>query len=196
GGGHGGGAGHGGGGHGGFGGAHRGYGYHGGYAGGRSGYSYRGGYGGWRGGYGGWRGGYGYYGGWGLLGYGLFFSTLPLYYSTFWWDGIPYYYGDDNYFMWNEGVGQYETVRPPAEVANQVATQAPTDLFAYPKSGQSTEQQARDRYECHRWAADQSGFDPAQSGGVSATAAPQAGNIAAAATAAAPNKRQEYMRAQ
>jgi len=124
----------------------------------------------------------------------LFFSTLPLYYSTLWWDGVPYYYGDDNYFMWNEGVGEYETVRPPPEVADQVAVQSPTDLFVYPNNGQSTEQQARDRYECHRWAADQSGFDPTQSRGTPAPAATQVGNTAA--PAAVPTNRQDYMRAQ
>jgi len=37
-----------------------------------------------------------------------------------------------------------------------------TDLFAYPKSGQSLEQQTRDRNECHNWAVTQSGFDPAR----------------------------------
>ena len=37
---------------------------------------------------------------------------------------------------------------------------AATDLYIYPKNGQSEETQRRDRYECHVWAADQSGFDP------------------------------------
>ena len=30
--------------------------------------------------------------------------------------------------------------------------------------GQSEEQQATDRYQCHQWAADQTGFDPTQPG--------------------------------
>jgi len=38
---------------------------------------------------------------------------------------------------------------------------APT-VFAYPKQGQSKEQQAKDRSECNAAAASQSGFDPAQ----------------------------------
>ncbi|MCK4837360.1 MAG: hypothetical protein KAS94_01080, partial [Desulfobulbaceae bacterium] len=37
--------------------------------------------------------------------------------------------------------------------------------FIYPKEGQSEEQQATDRYECHRWSVDQTGFDPSQPGG-------------------------------
>ncbi len=32
--------------------------------------------------------------------------------------------------------------------------------FLYPKKGQSTEQQDKDKYECHKWAIGQTGFDP------------------------------------
>lgn len=34
-------------------------------------------------------------------------------------------------------------------------------LMVYPKAGQSEEQQKKDRGECHVWAVEQSGFDPA-----------------------------------
>lgn len=34
------------------------------------------------------------------------------------------------------------------------------DVFFYPKQGQSTQQQDRDRYECFRWARHQTGYDP------------------------------------
>ncbi|MDX1400817.1 MAG: glycine zipper domain-containing protein [Kiloniellales bacterium] len=33
-------------------------------------------------------------------------------------------------------------------------------LIIYPAKGQSEEQQSKDRFECHSWAVDQSGFDP------------------------------------
>lgn len=33
-------------------------------------------------------------------------------------------------------------------------------IYAYPVNGQSQEQQQRDEYECHRWAVQQTGFDP------------------------------------
>lgn len=36
----------------------------------------------------------------------------------------------------------------------------PTQVYAYPMHGQSAAQEERDRYECHRWAAEKSGFDP------------------------------------
>src|ERR1700728_2787057 len=60
--------------------------------------AFRGGFGfhpGYRGGYG-FRGGFGP--GWGWWGWpgGLFLATLPLYYSTWWWNGVPYYYAYDN----------------------------------------------------------------------------------------------------
>lgn len=34
------------------------------------------------------------------------------------------------------------------------------DIMVYPAKGQSNEQLSRDRYECHQWAVNQSGFDP------------------------------------
>jgi hypothetical protein len=163
----------GGGAHGGFGGGFHGSAAAGGYRGGRAGYAYRGGGYGYRGGYyGGWRGGYwgGYYGGgwpyfYGALGYGLFFGALPYAYSTYWWDGVPYYYANNNYYQWDATADAYETVAPPPAVA-AAATQGaapatsgapgtPTELFAYPRANQSAEQQARDRSECGQWATQQ-----------------------------------------
>lgn len=38
-----------------------------------------------------------------------------------------------------------------------------TQLYFYPKSGQTNEQQSRDHYECYNWAVKQTGFDPGQS---------------------------------
>ena len=35
-----------------------------------------------------------------------------------------------------------------------------TKLFAYPAQGQSAQRQSNDQYECHTWAATESGFDP------------------------------------
>ncbi len=37
---------------------------------------------------------------------------------------------------------------------------ANSDVFVYPNNGQNPQQQSQDRYECHVWAANQSGFDP------------------------------------
>jgi hypothetical protein len=170
-----------GGGHFGGGGHFAGGGYRGGYA-GNSGYGgYRGGYG-WHGGYGGYRGGYGWHGGWGGwgwggLGIGLYFATLPYYYSTFWYAGVPYYYADDNYYQWDGNAGQYETVTPPAEVQRE-AEQQSSNLIAYPKNGQTEAQQTADKSDCSAWAMSQSGFDPNQT------------------ATASTSKHSDYMRAQ
>ena len=32
--------------------------------------------------------------------------------------------------------------------------------FIYPSKGQNAQQQSRDKYECHAWAVQQTGFDP------------------------------------
>ena len=46
---------------------------------------------------------------------------------------------------------------------NLAQTSAETP-FAYPRLGQSEQQAAKDRYECHRWAVSQTGFDPNAAG--------------------------------
>ena len=35
-------------------------------------------------------------------------------------------------------------------------------MYIYPANGQNQQQQDKDRYECHTWAVQQSGFDPSQ----------------------------------
>ncbi len=51
---------------------------------------------------------------------------------------------------------------------------AAQQLFIYPTQDQSPEQLSRDRYECHTWAVQQTGFDPSnvQLAQIPATAAP------------------------
>ena len=39
---------------------------------------------------------------------------------------------------------------------------AAQDLYVYPSRGQTDQQLADDRYACHRWAVQESGFDPSQ----------------------------------
>ncbi len=39
------------------------------------------------------------------------------------------------------------------------------NLVIYPARGQSAAQQDQDRYQCHRWAVQQSGYDPTQAAG-------------------------------
>jgi hypothetical protein len=141
---------HGGGGHGGgfHGGGFHGGGFRGGFGHGGYGWGGRG----WRGyGYGGWGG---YYGGW--WGPGWYLAALPLGYSTLYWDGVPYYDVDDSYYQWDGDVAQYRLVNPPPN-APAASASVNSELYAYPKSGQSEQQQAADVHDCRQWAAQQSG---------------------------------------
>jgi Family of unknown function (DUF6515) len=103
---------------------------------------------------------------------GVFVPVLPLYYTTVWVGGAPYYYGNDTYYAWSPAQNGYEVVAPPQgqdvapEEQEQPPPPVPNDgLFVYPQNGQNDQQQATDRYECHKWAGLQSGFDPTQAGG-------------------------------
>jgi len=50
----------------------------------------------------------------------------------------------------------------PQPQAAAAAPRPSTQVYFYPKHGQSAEQQDRDRYECYLWAMKQTGFDPSQ----------------------------------
>ena len=95
---------------------------------------------------------------------GIVVPFLPSAYSTLWYGGVPYYYANSVYYLRRDD-GTYVVTDPP-EGASAAAVAAESDeIFVYPREGQTEEQQARDRYECHRWAFEQTGFDPSQPGG-------------------------------
>jgi hypothetical protein len=148
------------------------------------GHGWHGGYGpGWRGGY-----GYGYYrphAGWGWVPwggvrygyyngywyapyggayaivrppYGVVVAGLPAFATVVTIGGLGYWYANGAYYRAYSG-GGYEVVPSPiAGAPDSAGTLART--YIYPKLGQSAEKQASDEYECHRWAVDQTGFDP------------------------------------
>jgi hypothetical protein len=116
------------------------------------------------------------------VGFAWFLPVLPLYYSTFWWGNVPYYYYNDAYYTWNPSADGYVATDPPpaasaapsdggagpnADVAPQSGpgpTQGPispgamTDnVYAYPANGQTDDQQAADRMQCDQWAGQQTG---------------------------------------
>lgn len=78
-------------------------------------------------------------------------------------------------------LAQYVATPQPSESRGASAASA-DELHVYSKNGQTEEQQWTDRYECHRWAKSQSGFDPTQ---------PAAG----APSSAAASQREGYRRA-
>src|SRR3984893_11574342 len=133
----------------------------------------------WGGGY--WRGGF-----WPRCyfnpGFAWFLPILPFGYATFWWGGMPYYYWNNLYYSWSPGDNGYVVTDPPP-VAGSDATDSSSDgtysgtyngaapsgggggsgVYLYPRNGQSDEQTQKDRYECHSWAVNQTGFDPTRS---------------------------------
>ncbi|MBV8467748.1 MAG: hypothetical protein JO218_17550 [Burkholderiales bacterium] len=144
-------------------------------------------HGGWHGG--GWHGGGWHGGGWhGWHGGGWHGGWHGYWYGGHWWGpwgwwdpivvaGVTYALIDGVWYR-DYGYG-YVEVEPPAGyetyVAPQVSGPAPAppvasdSYFAYPRNGQSESQQAQDKYDCHKWAAGQSGFDPTLvQGGVAA----------------------------
>jgi opacity protein-like surface antigen len=57
-------------------------------------------------------------------------------------------------------LAQYMTTPRPEQAPAPAAPARADNLTITPKNGQDEKQQWSDRYECHRWAKDQSGFDP------------------------------------
>lgn len=105
---------------------------------------------------------------------GLFVPVLPGFYTTLWVGGTRYYYADDAYYVDDPEQRGYRVVEHPNDSdiredgpPGNDASSAPAsdDLFIYPKNGQDQKKQDADRYECHRWAASQTGFDPSELGG-------------------------------
>ncbi len=155
---------------------------------GYGGYGYRGvagyGYRPWGGGY--WRGGYwpaAYYG----WSYPFYLGVLQALYATYWWSGVPYYYVNNVYYTWNAADNGYVATDPPPasgdysddvnaaaaagggggpqdavppDVAPPAGPGQASDIIAYPRNGQSDQQQSTDKFECHNWAKAQIGFDP------------------------------------
>ena len=100
--------------------------------------------------------------------YHVFVPRLPIFYTTIWIGGFPYYYANDTYYVWRPDEGGYEVVPPPDDSAATIQPPPSSpDVFVYPKNGQNDAQQSQDKYECHKWAVEQSGFDPTEyTGGV------------------------------
>jgi hypothetical protein len=94
--------------------------------------------------------------------FGLFVPFLPLFYTTLWLNGMPYYYANETYYT--STPGGYVVVEPPQGDVSQTPPStnesADNKMFIYPRKGQSQAQQDNDRYECHKWAADQTNYDP------------------------------------
>jgi hypothetical protein len=106
---------------------------------------------------------------------GVVVPLLPPFYTTLWVGAVPYYYANDVYYV--QGPQGFTVVAPPP--SNVIVEQPPPSnvaqapqeqLFVYPRQGQTDQQQAADRYECHRWAVNQTAYDPTLSPGAASAA--------------------------
>jgi hypothetical protein len=91
---------------------------------------------------------------------GAFVKTLPVGFIAFTIGLSTYYYVNDTYYVWDENREGYFVVEKPAGAEEAIEKATTGRLMIYPNKGQSEEQQAKDRYECHRWAVTESGIDP------------------------------------
>jgi hypothetical protein len=86
-----------------------------------------------------------------------------------------FYNNQGSSLNWESSIETTPYYEPPSAVITEQHQEYPASsvpqlpaerLFVYPRKGQSEEQQAKDRYECHLWAVGQIGWDPTQPTGV------------------------------
>ena len=87
-------------------------------------------------------------------------AYLPDYAREVWIGSALFFLAAGAYYSYEASTQQYVVVEPPAA---SPPPQAGNDynVLAYPVRGQSPQQINQDRYDCYRWAVQQSGFDPA-----------------------------------
>jgi len=95
--------------------------------------------------------------------YGVRVRTLPSYAEQLWIGSALYFIAAGTYYLYQADRQEYVVTSPPVQVTSNNGWQGNGyDVVAYPARGQSEAQLAQDRYDCHRWAVNQSGFDPSQ----------------------------------
>lgn len=100
---------------------------------------------------------------------GIRVRYLPDYATRVWIGGGMFFLAAGTYYQWLNDTQEYVVVDAPSTpvqsqpqpVPQPVVAPSGYDVAFYPANGQSPSQMERDRYECQRWAAQQTGFDPA-----------------------------------
>jgi hypothetical protein len=97
------------------------------------------------------------------IGFGYGGYGYPGYYRPY-----PYYgYGPYIYPSFHFGISPRYHGTPTTRESSQVQARK---LYVYPAAGQSEARLAEDRYQCHVWAVDATGFDPTLGAGTAAEA--------------------------
>ncbi len=79
----------------------------------------------------------------------------------------------------------WETALVALIASSALAGAAFAEVFVYPKKGQTQDQFEKDQFECHNWAKQQTGFNPAQPPQAAAAPPPPPGAVGTAARGAA-----------
>ncbi len=90
--------------------------------------------------------------------HGLVIDYRPALWTLVTVGAFSYLYANGVYYREHDS-GGYVVVAPPADEVVLSAPPAET-RYVYPRQNQSADRQASDEYECHRWAVQQTGFDP------------------------------------
>ena len=95
--------------------------------------------------------------------YGIRVGYLPNYARQVWIGSSLLFLAAGAYYAYQPATQDYIVVQPPTSIPQPMPQPVSNgyDVVAYPANGQSASQIDQDRYDCYRWAVDQSGFDPA-----------------------------------
>ncbi|QYX47034.1 glycine zipper family protein [Pseudomonas tussilaginis] len=88
--------------------------------------------------------------------YGARVKRLPRNAREVWVGNVLFFQAAGTFYQYLEHSREYVVVHPPVQARGGY------DVIAYPATGQYPEQVDRDHYECHRWAVQRTGFDPAK----------------------------------
>tara|TARA_R110002072_G_scaffold51389_1_gene137901 strand:- start:92641 stop:93261 length:621 start_codon:yes stop_codon:yes gene_type:complete len=93
--------------------------------------------------------------------------SLPAGYVSFGIGTRRYFHVNTAYYLWDDRRRDYVVVEKPKDadqaLANGTEVASAAELFVYPRNNQTEEERDQDRYECHQWARNQTGFDPSAS---------------------------------
>jgi hypothetical protein len=84
-------------------------------------------------------------------------GLLPYGFRSIYLGSRRYFHVNSTYYIYAPATRDYVVVKAPVDAPQGSQT---TDMVVYPANGQSDEQIDKDRYECHKWAMNDSGFDP------------------------------------
>jgi len=90
--------------------------------------------------------------------------SLPAGYISFGIGTRRYFHVNTTYYLWDDRNRDYVVVKKPKDadqaLANGTEVASAGELFIYPRDNQTEEERDQDRYQCHQWARNQTGFDP------------------------------------